>query len=250
MIEDEDEDYVGDFVVESLRSRLLQQSNEIFSESASIRMSKISSKVDDNRFVEQLRDDGNLDHDFPVAEPTLTEAGRSGSREESYGNNNTIKSHNSLDFYYHKLKNDSNFNGSTPSHQPSVEYPERRYLADERSLSITNKSSNSNEVNRLTHELIVSADNCSRLVLLVGKSSNTSNGSVLVEVFGPSVTEATLPSLLSRRLFGCRQQHARVVSAIELMECNISSLDHLLLRNGRVVDNAISIITRTHALNF
>eukprot|EP01036_Dinobryon_divergens_P029649 gene29649-38774_t len=227
-IEDEEEDYVGDFVVESLRSRLLQQSNEIFSESASIRMSKISSKVDDNRFVEHLRDDGYLDHDFSVAEPTLTEAGRSVSREEYYGNNNAIKSHSTLDIYYHKLKNDINFNGSTPSHQPSVEYPERGY---ERSVSITNESPNSNAVNRLTHELIVSADNCSRLVLLGGKSSNTSNGSVLVEVFGPSITDATLAPLLSRRLLECRQQHARVVSAIELMECNLSSLDHLLLRN-------------------
>ena len=236
--EGEEEDaHVGDFVVESLRSRLLQQSNEIFSESASIRMSTISSKVNDNRFVQQI-----LYDDISVTGPTLTETGRSVSREESYGKDNAImKSQSSLEFYQHQPKNDKDLNGSTPDPQPSVEYPERGYPADE--TRVTNGTPTSGEVHRLTHELIVSADNCSRLVLLGGKSSNASGGSVLVEAFGPSVTDATLAPLLSRRLVECRRQHARVVSAIELTECSISSFDHLLLRDGRVITS-----THTHVL--
>ena len=233
-IEEEEHDF-SNFVAQSLRSRLLQQSSEIFSESASIRMSSITSKVVEDGVIQQIRNDGYVMNEDSVPEPTLTDTGRDASREESLLEKHGASSLRSISYYQDNLRNNSDFIGAISGAQSSTDYLARAYKEEALGVSISNESSNSSEVDKLKHESIVAADDCSRLVLLGGKSSNTFSGSVLVEVFGPTVTDATLSPLMTKRLQECKRQHARVVSAVELTECSISSLDPLLLRGGRVV---------------
>ena len=233
-IEEEEPDF-SNFVAQSLRSRLLQQSSEIFSESASIRMSSITSKVVEDGVIQQIRNDGYVMNEGSVPEPTLTDTRRDASREESLSEKHGASSLRSISYYQDNLRNNSDFISAISGAQSSTGYLARAYEEEALGLSISNESSNSSEVDKLKHESIVAADDCSRLVLLGGKSSNTFSGSVLVEVFGPTVTDATLSPLMTKRLQECKRQHARVVSAVELTECSISSLDPLLLRGGRVV---------------